>query len=882
MRERLDDAADLREPLLHTKLNVPRHAAALVPRVRLIEQLHDSLNGKLTLICAPAGFGKTTLVSEWISYGSLDAAWISLDAGDNAGGQFWRYMASAIDGIRPGYMEEVKAMLPLLYADDVEQALILLLNELNRQSGRILLVLDDFHVIQEQKMIQAAAYFITHLPPHVHVCLMSRTEPGFPVSRMEAQQLAFRLTADDLRFTAQEAEQFFQSIHLQLDSVETSVIVRQTEGWITGLKLAALSMRRTEDRHGFIRQFTGDNRHVKQYLLEEVWSLETIRMRKFLLKCSILKRWNASLCRAVSGFADSPDLIADLERSHLFVVPLDARGKWFRFHHLFSEFLLQQLELDGEETPALLYKAAGEWCRERRLEEEAVEYFLQGSHYESAIALLEEMSSKVVNWDWSNLGKWLSSIPNAILLEHPVLFFSYVNSLVAEDAGDTGKAEELMREADAWFRVYSAEMKEEQRHLFLAMAHYVRGTLMVFGHHDLQRAREHYEKVVRYAPDGIRIIFGFPEKPLQPETIKTYKIGLGHAARPIAEPYTMQLAELYRSVNPIFLARLFINYAEALYYWNDLEQAEAYLTEGMKWVEQKPTAAEYELIPGWILQGRLRVAAGSLFEATAILEAGMRRMKGMDIPRGVELLDMELIRLQLRSGNSAPLRDWMIRCRLNSSDMVSVYELYDYELFARALMLEGRWDEASMLLDKLLYLAESEMRPIDAAEIASMRSVLMLERGEKRKALQQLEEALRISESNGFVRVLIDEGTAVRAPLAELAAAKQRGYYRGREAASLDFVRTILVGMETGAPFAGEMNPLDTVLTAREMDVFQGLLDHLSGRQIADKLHISYETVKTHRNRIYGKLGVKNRDEAVRRAQEIGAQAKETEQDKKQ
>ncbi|MBT2762514.1 LuxR C-terminal-related transcriptional regulator [Paenibacillus sp. ISL-20] len=855
------------EPLLHSKLTVPRTVSALIPRPRLDDQLMDAMSGNMTLVCAPAGFGKTTLVSEWLLQQEKQTAWVSLDAGDNQGSRFWKYITAAIAEAFPTYGEEVKTVLPLLHTEGYEQGLIVCLNTLGRLDQELILVVDDFHVIQNEILLASFAYFVDHLPKGIHVCLISRTEPAFSVARMEARQFASRLHTEDMRFTEKEGAQFFERTDLPLNAELSSVLVRKTEGWITGLKLASIAMRRQENKEPFIRNFAGDSREVKQYLFEEVFSVQSDRMKAFLLTCSILKRWNASLSMAVSGFEDSRELTEAIERAHLFVVALDDKGEWFRFHHLFSDFLQHRLEQDDRANTGLLYKAAGDWCSGQGLEEEAVEYYLQGKYYVQAVGLLSEMTSRVVEWEWSNLQNRLSAIPSDILLQHPVLYFSYANSLIAEESGDIAEGEALLHQADAWYAEASEGLSEEKRHEYLAMSYYVRGTLMVFGRNDLQLAKQEYEQVVRYAPGGIKIIFGQPEKPLQPITVKTYKIGRGHASRSIAEPYTMQMVELYQAVNPIFLGKLFLNHAEVLYYWNDLSSAADYVSKAMTWIGQNPNRPEHDLVASWILQAKLKASEGHMFEGFELLEGGQRRMKWMDIPRGMDILNMEGIRLQLQYGDSAPARAWGEQCHLSSRDRVSVFELSDYQLLARVLVVQGRWEEAEELLDRLLYLAESEMRPIDAAEILCIMAKMHHSRGEQCKALLQLEEALKVSEANDFIRIFLDEGADVMGMLHDLIRAKQRGQYRGKDSASLSFVRSILVGADGMAETVD--SPLEALFTSREMDVFQGLLDRLSGREIAEKLNITYETVKTHRKRIYSKLNAANLNEAIAQAEKL-------------
>nr|WP_279537953.1 LuxR C-terminal-related transcriptional regulator [Paenibacillus turpanensis] len=360
-------------------------------------------------------------------------------------------------------------------------------------------------------------------------------------------------------------------------------------------------------------------------------------------------------------------------------------------------------------------------------------------------------------------------------------------------------------------------------------------------------------------------------KPLHTSTARSYRISPGHVLRSVAEPYTLQLAELFRAVNPLFLGRLYINYAEMLYQWNDLEKAEAYAAEGLKWARQLSVAADYELIPGWIVMANVLTAKGKLTQAISDVEAEARKLKERGNVRGGTLLQLEAIRLWHRSGEDAPLQEWMRETKLGVGDYLSVFELYDYELYARGLLAEGRLTDAFELLEKLLHLARRELRPIDAAEIAALQACALDRLGQKWQALAKLEEALRTAESNGLLRVLMDEGRWIGGLMAELVQEKQRGDFRGQDAVPLAFVRTVYAGLEGGAEAsAAEAQPLTALLTAREMDVLSCLVDHRNGKEIAERLQISYETLKTHRSNIYSKLGAKNREEALRLAAEFG------------
>lgn len=857
-------------PLLQMKMIMPAPTSGLVARDRLFDWLDGSQFAKLTLICAPAGYGKTTLMSTWLSVRGHDAAWISIDPQDAVGGKLWRYLVKAIDRVLPGYEAAVSEMLPVLATSEAEQALVVVLNELQRSRKRLCLVLDDLHEIQDEQTLRALAYFTAYLPSNVHLYLLSRTEPGFPTGRLEALEAAERLDMHALRFTSEEAEAFFKRSSLPLSQEQSWLLLEKTEGWISALKLAAFSLRRSENWDTAIRRFSGDSIKVKQYLLEEIWASQSETMQRFLMRCSVLKRWNTSLCRSVTDDENCETLIEELQRQHLFIVSWEESGTWFRFHPLFSEFLRDRLERYSSENPTEIYYRAGGWCAEHELEEEAIEYYLMGAHYEEAIARLKGWTARIVTWDWAQLRAWLSQIPMPILMKHPSLFFSYVNSFVAEGVGELARAELLMEQAERWAAEQLQFLDERTQKLFLAMNHYVRGTIHVFGYNELEQARDHYAKVIHYAPDGIPILYGSPDKPLQPVTARAYRIATGQAVREVAEPYTLQMEELFRAVDKMFLGRLYVNHAEMLYQWNELDEAEVYAKEGLKWAALKSHGAEYELVPGWIVLADVQYASGRECEAYATLLAGQRDLAAKGIRRGVQLLELEHVRLRARSGETSVLLDWLECTDVHPGERLSLYELYDYEVYVRALLASGELMEASSLLDQLIPLAGRELKPLDHIELMMLRTLLLTELGESDKALDQLEQALRLADLNGFQRVIMDEGAAMCGLIADLITAKQAGRYRGSQATSLSFVRSIFAGI---GGMAEELHPLAALLTSRELEVFHCLVDDLGGKQIAERLHISYETVKSHRKHIYEKLGVRTREEALRRAEQLGMAA---------
>ncbi len=857
------------ENLFDTKLHIPTSGQPTVLRSRLFERLDEGRKSRLTLICAPAGFGKTTLVSDWIRSSDVQATWISLDEGDNQPIRFWRYMAAAFDSVDQGVAENVLQALTQLASLDGEQAIRLFVSNLQRLPKPITLVLDDFHVIRDKGILRGLSFLVNHLPETIHLCLISRTYPEFDLSRLETNGRVVSVLLDELRFNEWEGRMFYRNcMQLEWDEAVTAQLVRKTEGWIAGLKLAALSSRsKGHEAKDPLREFSGDLRQVENYLLQEVFRRLDASMQLFLMKCSVLNRWNASLCQAVTGCESSP-YIESLEQGQLFVVPLDAKGDWYRFHHLFAEFLRKQLKKHHPDSTPDLYLRAGNWYRDRQLAEEAIDYYLLGRHYNQAIELLKELAAGAVNRGWSVLREWLSSIPNTILLQHPLLYFSYALSL--STSGQGYLAERKLQEAERWYEEESAHWNEPEQSSYLGWLHYVRGYTMVFFHHDFKGAMEHFRLSGQYAPDGVVLIYGKEDAPLQALDARSYAVKSGHWSPEVAIPIAMQMTDLFQKVNPLFLGRLFSHHGELSYFWNDLQQSEYYAAKALKWIEQLPTRSEFERIPSYILRARLMAAKGQSEAAQNILHSGVEWMKRMNAQRGILLLETELARLALMEGDATSASAWLERYSFSSSDMISVYQLYEYEVLARVLIAHDRLDEAGKLLERLQGLAEVELRPIDEAEVLAIHSLLLKRQGRIESALLKLDEALSKAETNSLVRVFIDEGPEMAELLLELIAARQQGQYRGRWPNSLTFARKVLSGFGMEGIPEEMATPLAAMLTPREMDVLRCMREDLSARQIAERLQIGYETVKTHCSRIYGKLGVSSRLKAIERARELG------------
>ena len=356
--------------LLATKLYMPKWRSGLVSRPRLIAQLRQEAERKLTLVTAPAGFGKTTLLAEWLAATSgsePSAGWVSLDPGDNDPGIFWAYVIAAVDRVRTGIGANALALLESARPPGIEAILATLINDIAGDEHEIALVLDDVHVIDAQPIHEAIAYLVDHLPPNLRLVIASRSDPVLPLSRLRARGELTELRAVDLRFTPDEAAAFLNGMMgLDLSSDDVAALEARTEGWIAGLQLAALSMRGRADVSEFIAEFAGDDRYIVDYLVEEVLRRQPESVRDFLLQTAILERLNGPLCDAVTGRDDGRAMLESLERGNLFVVPLDSRRHWYRYHHLFADVLRAHLAEEYPDHSAALHRRAAEWYEQDR------------------------------------------------------------------------------------------------------------------------------------------------------------------------------------------------------------------------------------------------------------------------------------------------------------------------------------------------------------------------------------------------------------------------------------------------------------------------------------------------------------------------------------
>src|SRR5437588_3197920 len=437
-------------PVLVTKLFIPRPRPNLVPRPRLIERLNDGLHGSLSLISAPAGFGKTTVVSEWVAGCGRPTAWLSLDDGDNDPARFLLHLVAALQTVAPENGGEAVSALQSSRPPPSEVILTVLLNEIASLPDRFVLVLDDYHVIDTGPVDVALTFLIEHLPPPMHLIITTRQDPQLPLARLRSRAQMTELRAADLRFTASEAAEFLNRVMgLALSADDVAALEDRTEGWIAGLQLAALSMHGHRNASGFIRAFAGDNRYIVDYLVDEVLQRQPEDVRSFLLQTSILDRLHGPLCNAVTGQQEGSDRLASLERGNFFVVPLDEQRHWYRYHHLFADVLFAHLLEEQPIQVPVLHRRASEWYEQNGSTADAVRPALAAEDFDRAADLVELASPALFRsrQEATVLG-WLRALPDQVVQVRPVLSVMYAATLALY--GQFDGVEARLRDAERW------------------------------------------------------------------------------------------------------------------------------------------------------------------------------------------------------------------------------------------------------------------------------------------------------------------------------------------------------------------------------------------------------------------------------------------------
>jgi LuxR family maltose regulon positive regulatory protein len=890
--------------LLETKLFVPRRRRQLVLRSRLSERLSQALEAKLTLVSAPPGFGKTTLVAEWLAEAHVEAAWLSLDHGDN-NQAFWSYLVAALQTVQPGLGESTAALLQSPQPPPIDALLATLLDELNALNalpGDLVLVLDDYHVIDDRAIHDGMAFLLDHLPPRLHLIVVSRADPPLPLARLRGRGELVEIRAADLRFSSDEATAYFNdAMGLHLTSADVAALEARTEGWIAALQLAALSILRRDDPRAFIADFAGDDRYIVDYLVEEVLEQQPARVRDFLLRTSILDRLSGPLCDAVSADGEGGQAALEaLDRANLFVVQLDNRRHWWRYHHLFADVLRAHLV---DEQPALvadLHRRASEWYADNAEPAQAIHHALAAHDDERAAALIERAARATLRgYRPAVLVEWLAALPPDLVRTRPVLGAYYAFALLG--LGELDAAESLLRDAERCLDgtsdsemviVEEAELRSLAGMIALAWAFRAQAlgdvatTLELAARaHDLMPEGDH----VWRAGAGVLLALAYWMTGDLETAQAVHDAGVADLVRSgdirlaISAVYdgaelrkargrlidaqqcyarAFQLADRHGGSGIPGLGDLHLGLGDLYREWDDLDAARAHLQLADDLGRRAPlpqTPARSR-----VASARLRQAEGDLDDASELLDQAERLYLRGPVPE-IRPIGALQARLWLVQGRLEDALAWARRQQLSDDDDLDYAREFAHITLARTLLARAAHDgdrrggtDALALLGRLLATTEAHGRTDSTIDILVALALAHRARGDTAAAVAAVGRALALAEPHGYVRTFVDEGEPMRDLLRHVVAGGVGGAY----------ARRLLGAFEQPAPTTPK--GLAESLTPREVEILRLVAIGMRNQEIAEQLVISLPTVKRHIANTYGKLGANHRTEAIARARALG------------
>ena len=897
--------------ILETKLLIPRIRPHLVRRSRLIARLDAGMDCKLTLLSAAPGYGKTALLVDWLRVRLAQSApphlaWVTLDEGDNDPAQFLRLLVAALQPLVPEVGDAAVAMTQGLQPLPLRAAVSVLINELVAAEREIILVLDDYHTIQHPDIHEAVTFLFEHLPPRLHLVVATREDPPFPLPRLRARGVLCELRAADLRFTRAEATTFLREVmSLHISEDEADALEARTEGWIAGLQLTALAMSaggNHSGHSGFIAALKGSHRVFLDYLVDEVLARQPVPVQTFLRRTSVLNRLTGPLCDAIlngerlDGGADA--MLDRIERANLFLVPLGAERRWYRYHQLFAELLRTRLDRVEPELAPELHRRASKWYEEEGLIQEAIHHALAAPDWERAAHLIEQHGMAVFHLgQLQTILGWFRALPSDLVQSRPQLCIVYACALIVTNQLDA--AERSLQAAE---RHLQSDFPPDEAQALQARIDSVRAvTAGVRG--DLTRSVSLAEQAEELLPAS-DVAWLWPARIYARRVMGEVRSQSEHALATVAEQSKAADFPIAARVALGELARLYVlegrlrraatTFAEAeqilgphvlialpkccfglgdlLREQNDLDKAEHLLGQGVESLTEANAVEAYTAANGYIALARLRQARGDSPGAMAALGEFTDLARRREFDRRVtDRAAAARAHLWLIQGNLAAAARWADNSGLTPADPVTLPQEFEHLVLARVLAAKKR-RTALALLDRLLQHAESHGRFGSAIEILAVRAVALQRFGDSARALQDLERALALGEPEGYARVFVDEGT----PMATLLRrARTHGMFPEYAAKLLDAFgdRSATDGLSPARPGAATRpkvaGPLIEPLTRREREVLRLLAEEASNQEIARRLFITVGTVKKHVYHIFGKLGVRNRAEAVAKARAL-------------
>ncbi len=889
------------EPLLTTKLHIPQPGVDLVPRPRLYEHLDEGLTRKLTLVSAPAGFGKSTLVTEWLSERGRPAAWLSLDEGDNDPVRFWTYLIGAIQTVHQEIGGEARQIASAPQLRSIEPVAISLINDISLLNHDLVVVLDDYHVIETEGVNEGLSYLLEHQPSNLHIVMITRADPSLSLARLRAHSRLIEIRAEDLQFSTEEATTLLnEKMGMDLKTEHIEALNTHTESWIVGLQLAALSMKGRSSYDTFIEEFTGGHQFILDYLIEEVLVALPDAQREFMLRTSILERFCSKLCRAVTDDPSSGQMLDEIRKSNLFLIPLDTEGRWFRYHHLFAEVLYALLEKDLPGEIAGLRLKAAAWFESEGYPGEAVDHAIRsGNMLQAKEMFLKHWLPFLHRGEVATVLRWLNALPEEIEGDDPfvslarcwALFLSWQNSTIGPylELADT-----------AFKRLVNQGTLSDVQHSQIAAQLALMRSVLARDRGEHEESLAYVEEAARLMPsewaEGIGTTWnmlsaaragagdydgaieayerGISLSRKEDNLVGAYSCTYGLVMYMLIQGRLNEAKEFCRvsidranhEGHGAFPAAGWLHIAMARIELErgHLDESEMFLGDGLRIA--RPGGFSEAVRAGRYLRARLADARGELDAAENILRDTAGIINAMDEPYLTGEINWQWAIHYLKAGdlNAAREKLGILDEKAEVTGHANLL-LWRGWLFPRLLCEEERYQEALKALKESISRARAGHSNGELIHLLALQALALDATGERMPARAAMREALALGAPEGYVWFWLNAGPGIELLLRDL-----KGD-RDTPQAFLPYLDSLLEACRTefGESIHPQPGELLDPLTPRELEIMRLISKGYSNPEIASELVVTINTIKKHTSNIYGKLGVRSRTQAIARARDL-------------
>lgn len=860
--------------MLKAKLHAPAVNTGVIPRERLGEKLRHAGECKLTLVTAPAGYGKTTAVLEWLGKCGLPYAWLSLDSLDNDPATFWRYVCASLDDIAGGIGKDAEYVFSSQELMNANIHISLLIDRLSEVPSDFLLVLDDLHLISDAAILAGLSYLIGYLPEKMHLIFISRTEPAVDLAKHRVKWQIRRLEEEDLRFREEEISRFYAARGYRLPEDDVQKVARYTEGLAAAMVAVAMSMEGGGASNSVIAGLTRSSRDIGQYLRDEVIGAWGPDRRAFAMKTGILDTLSAALSDAVTQDGNGARMLRDISLGSGFLVALDEEKQEYRYHPLFRKLLRELLEDTVPQEIPLLYARAGLWFKEQGLIPQAIEHFLDGGLYQNAFELMEHQVDELIDKkDFGRLLAWIERLPDEY--RDSSFKIAVIYAVYWAEMGQYDVSRQWIGRMKALKESYQYALSPEWNGYSNTVCTMVEANLLIregnadFVSHLLAAAATdggRYYKMPAYSDFNTADVY-FYRCPIRALTV---------LFKEAPDQYS-RMTESYRgmiSKNPGYAP---LGIGEYLYESNRLGEALTYLLKAQD--EALQANCPGALVPAMVDIARMKRAGGDIAGALAILDECEKQLSGSGKPHWNYLLHAFRCRLYIDTGHMDKVREWVSCSRLNLFAELNRIKEFELIVHARVLMALNRTQDAELLLQRLLTFTGENGRTHSRVEVLNLLALLAFRNHHALSAFRYMDESLDIGRKEGYIRSYLDE----LSPMAQML----RAYIQSRRKPSGEqglkerkaFASCLLRQMRTSLLLALEGN--DGVaagmaekvlepLTPQEKKVLELIVSAAANQEISEKLGISLRTVKAHTGNIYSKLGLKTRAQCIKLVRELG------------